>query len=237
MAAALEELRRLPYRDIGVATIDHHRALRQGVPEVVFGAGKSPSQMVEITAEMVRGGHNVLITRVDEVAAEVLGRAYPEGRHNPVARTLWLEQHPVPQRPCAPVALVCAGTSDIPVAEETLETLSAVGLAHRKIYDVGVSGLHRLLGRAEEMSDASAVVVFAGMEAALPSVVGGLVAGPIIAVPTSVGYGTNFGGLTALLGMLNSCASGITVVNVDNGFGAAMALHRMLPRTSGSDPK
>lgn len=233
--AALEELRKLPYRDIGVATIDHHRALRQGVPEVVFGAGKSAEQMVAITAEMVRGGHNVLLTRVDVAAAEALGRAHPEGRYNPVARTFWLELHPVPPRLCAPVALVCAGTSDIPVAEETLETLTAVGLPYRKIYDVGVSGLHRLLGRAEELSNASAVVVFAGMEAALPSVVGGLVAGPIIAVPTSVGYGTNFGGLTALLGMLNSCASGITVVNIDNGFGAAMALHRMLPRRAGSE--
>jgi len=228
--AALDELRQLPYRDIGVATIDHHRALRQGVPEVVFGAGKTPHQVVEIASEMVRAGHNVLITRIAPDAAEVVVRAHPEGRHNCSARTLWIEQHPVPMRACPPVALVCAGTSDIPVAEETLETLSTVGLDHRKVYDVGVSGLHRLLGRAHELSDASAVVVFAGMEAALPSVVGGLVAKPVIAVPTSVGYGTNFGGLTALLGMLNSCASGVTVVNIDNGFGAAMALHRMLPR-------
>ncbi|MEM1029064.1 MAG: nickel pincer cofactor biosynthesis protein LarB [Myxococcota bacterium] len=229
---ALDALRKLPFEDIGVATVDHHRALRQGTPEVIFGAGKTAEQMVAITTALAAEGHNVLITRIASSAAEDVKRAHPRARHNAIAQTLWLEDHAVPGRPCAPVALVCAGTSDIPVAEETLETLAAVGIGTKKIYDVGVAGLHRLLHRAEEMAEASAVVVFAGMEAALPSVVGGLVGRPVIAVPTSVGYGTHFGGVTALLGMLNACASGLLVVNVDNGFGAAMALHRMLPRAT-----
>jgi len=227
---ALKQLSELPYRDIGVATIDHHRALRQGAPEVIFGEGKTSEQIVAIADELVRAGHNLAVTRIDAAKAELLGENHPSTRYNAAARMARLEQRPPQTRPCPPVAVVTAGTSDIGVAEETLETLASVGLKATHVYDVGVAGIHRLLGRSTELEHASAVIVIAGMEGALPSVVGGMVACPVIAVPTSVGYGTALGGFTALLSMLTSCASGITVVNIDNGFGAAMAVHRMLPK-------
>jgi NCAIR mutase (PurE)-related protein len=230
LGEAFERLRALPYRDVGVASVDHHRSLRLGVPEVVYGESKSAAQILAIVEEMVRGGHNVLVTRLSPDKAAVLASAHPNLRYSETARTARLEPSPAARRPCAPVALVCAGTSDIGVAEEAAETLDALGLPLVRVYDVGVAGIHRLLGRSQDIEHASAAIVIAGMEGALPSVVGGLIACPIVAVPTSVGYGTSLGGFTALMSMLTSCASGVTVVNIDNGFGAAMAVHRMLPR-------
>ncbi|HHH10864.1 MAG TPA: nickel pincer cofactor biosynthesis protein LarB [Sorangium sp.] len=226
---ASRTLSKLPYQDIGVATVDHHRALRQGCPEVVYGEGKTSDQLLRIASALLDAGQNVLVTRADGDKAAALCAAHASARHAPLARTVSVELTPPPLRPCAPVAVMCAGSSDIPVAEEALETLRALGLSSRRIVDVGVAGLHRLLGRSEELLECSCIIVIAGMEGALPSVVGGLVRCPVIAVPTSVGYGAAFGGLAALLGMLNSCAAGVTVVNIDNGFGAAMAAHRMLP--------
>ena len=225
---ALEQLRQLPFRDIGVASVDHHRALRQGTPEVIFGERKTVDQIARITEEMVRGGHNVLVTRVDAEKAAALTARFPAFRHAIEARTLFLEVSPVERRARGPVAVVTAGTSDIDVAEEAVETLLAVGLEPVRLYDVGVAGIHRLLHRVEDLRRAAAVIVVAGMEGALPSVVGGVVSAPIIAVPTSVGYGTALGGFTALFAMLTSCASGVVVVNIDSGFGAAMAAHRIL---------
>jgi pyridinium-3,5-biscarboxylic acid mononucleotide synthase len=225
---ALEALRELPFRDIGVATVDHHRALRQGVPEVIFGERKTVDQIARIAEEMVRVGHNVLVTRVDPDKAEALRARLPAFRHAVEARTLSIDVTPVPKRSRGPVAVVTAGTSDIPVAEEAVETLMAVGLEPVRMYDVGVAGIHRLLHRLEDLRRAAAVICVAGMEGALPSVVGGVVSVPIVAVPTSVGYGTALGGFTALFAMLTSCASGVVVVNIDSGFGAAMAVHRIL---------
>ncbi|HZO12886.1 MAG TPA: nickel pincer cofactor biosynthesis protein LarB [Polyangiaceae bacterium] len=230
VAQALERLRQLPYRDVGVASVDHHRALRLGVPEVVYGESKTAEQIVTIVDELVRGGHNVLVTRLSGEKAAVLAAAHPAIRYLPEARVARLDVAPVTPRSSAPVAVVCAGTSDIGVAEEAAETLAALGIDCLRIYDVGVAGIHRLLGRSKDLESASAAIVIAGMEGALPSVVGGLIGCPIIAVPTSVGYGTALGGFTALMSMLTSCASGVTVVNIDNGFGAAMAVHRLLPR-------
>jgi NCAIR mutase (PurE)-related protein len=225
---ALESLRQLPFRDIGVATVDHHRALRQGMPEVIFGERKTVDQIARIAEEMVRAGHNVLVTRVDPEKARALCERLPSFRHGAEARTLSLEVTPVPRRARGPVAVVTAGTSDVGVAEEAVVTLESVGLEALRLYDVGVAGIHRLLHRLEDLRRAAAVIVVAGMEGALPSVVGGIVAAPIVAVPTSVGYGTALGGFTALFAMLTSCASGVVVVNIDSGFGAAMAVHRML---------
>ena len=230
--AAMMEMRELPYRDVGVANVDHHRALRQGTPEVVFGEGKSTEQILAIADEIVRAGHNLFVTRLEEGKAAALSARHPATRYAPQARVAVLQQTPPRTRPCAPVAVVCAGTSDIPVAEEAAETLAVVGLESARIFDVGVAGIHRLLARSEELRLASAAIVIAGMEGALPSVVGGIVACPVVAVPTSVGYGTSFGGFTALFAMLSSCAAGITVVNIDNGFGAAMAVHRMMPQAA-----
>lgn len=225
---ALEALRVLPFRDIGVAAVDHHRALRQGVPEVIFGEKKSVDQIARITEELSRAGNNVLATRVDADKAGALLERMPSFRHNAEARTLWLQVSEVPRRARGPVAVVTAGTSDIGVAEEAAETLAAVGLEAARFYDIGVAGIHRLFHRLDDLRRAAAVIVVAGMEGALPSVVGGIVATPIVAVPTSVGYGTALGGFTALFAMLTSCASGVVVVNIDSGFGAAMAVHRIL---------
>ena len=226
--AAFEALRELPFRDIGVATVDHHRALRQGTPEVIFGERKTVEQIARITEEMTRAGHNVLVTRVDPEKAVALIARFPALRHAVEARTLYLSLTPVAKRARGPVAVVTAGTSDIDVAEEAVETLLAVGLEPQRFYDVGVAGIHRLLHKLDDLRRAAAVIVVAGMEGALPSVVGGIVASPIVAVPTSVGYGTALGGFTALFAMLTSCASGVVVVNIDSGFGAAMAVHRIL---------
>lgn len=227
---ALEALRRLPFRDIGVATVDHHRALRQGTPEVIFGQGKSIDQIATIAEEIVSVGQSVLVTRIDAEKGEALTSRLPGFRYSPLARTGAIQVKQPPERSAGPVAVVTAGTSDIPVAEEAAETLIAVGLRPTRLYDVGVAGLHRFLHRVDELRGAAAVIVVAGMEGALPSVVGGLVSAPVIAVPTSIGYGAALSGFTALFTMLTSCASGVVVVNIDSGFGAAMAAHRLLPR-------
>ncbi len=225
---ALESLRQLPFRDIGVATVDHHRALRQGVPEVIFGERKTADQIATIAEEMVRAGHNVLVTRVAPDKAKALCDRVPAFRHLAEAKALRIDVAPIVKRSKGPVAVVTAGTSDLDVAEEAVVTLEAVGLEPMRLYDVGVAGIHRLLHRVEDLRRAAAVIVVAGMEGALPSVVGGIVSAPLVAVPTSVGYGTAMGGFTALFAMLTSCASGVAVVNIDSGFGAAMVVHRML---------
>ena len=227
--AALGELRDLPFRDLGFATVDHHRALRTGVPEVILGQPKTAEQIAAIAEELARTGQNVLVTRIDAVKAEIVKQRIPGLRYMPLARTASIEISPITPRPGAGVAVVTAGTADLPVAEEAAETLRMIGIAAARVYDVGVAGIHRLLDRKKLLDASSGVIVVAGMEGALPSVVGGLCARPVIAVPTSVGYGTHLGGLTPLFAMLASCAAGITVVNIDNGFGAAMAMGRMLP--------
>jgi NCAIR mutase (PurE)-related protein len=225
---AVAELKDLPYADLGYAAVDHHRALRQGMPEVIFGHGKTAAQIVGIARELARTGQNVLVTRLDaDKASEVCG-AMPELKYEELARTATLEQSPIPALGSRPVALVSAGTGDLAVAEECAETLRMLGARVERVYDVGVAGIHRLLHRREVFDRTSVVIVVAGMEGALPSVVGGLVAGPVIAVPTSIGYGVSFGGVAALMGMLSSCASGVVVCNIDNGFGAAYAAARIL---------
>lgn len=226
--AAVSELKDLPYADLGFAAVDHHRALRQGAPEVVLGHGKTTEQIVGITRELARTGQNVLVTRLDAEKARAVCEAVPAMRYAELARTATLEQSPVPELGKNPVALVSAGTGDLPVAEECAETLRMLGVKVERVYDVGVAGIHRLLHRRDVFDRTSVVIVVAGMEGALPSVVGGIVAGPVIAVPTSVGYGVSFGGLAALAGMLSSCASGVVVCNIDNGFGAAYATARIL---------
>jgi NCAIR mutase (PurE)-related protein len=225
---ALEELKRLPFSELGFAKVDHHRALRQGVPEVILGEGKTPEQIAGIARAQMAAGHNVLVTRVSpEAAGELLG-LLPELRYTPVARVATYVIQPVAPHPVGTVAVVTAGTGDIPVAEEALETLAMLGIPAQRVFDVGVAGIHRLMAGLDLLLAAPAVIVVAGMEGALPSVVGGLVACPVVAVPTSIGYGVTFGGLTALLGMLATCAAGVTVVNIDNGFGAAMAVGRLV---------
>lgn len=218
---ALERLRSLPFEDLGFANVDHHRTLRQGFPEVIFGAGKSAEQVVRIVQAMAVNRHNILVTRASAEQYARVKEAIPEAEFNEVARTIVVRKdHTI--RGKGTVMVISAGTSDIPVAEEALVTLSMMGNNVEKLYDVGVSGLHRLLDRRDRLATARVLIVVAGMEGALPSVVGGMVAVPVIAVPTSIGYGASFNGLAALLGMLNSCASNVTVVNIDNGFGAAM---------------
>jgi NCAIR mutase (PurE)-related protein len=226
--AAVEELKDLPFVDLGYAVVDHHRGLRQGVPEVILAQSKTPEQIAGIATELARTGQNVLVTRLAADAAEVVLRAVPGMTYSPLARTATLEQTAIAPLGKGRVALVSAGTSDLPVAEECSETMRMLGIAHDRVYDVGVAGIHRLLHKKHMFERASLVIVIAGMEGALASVVGGLVDVPVVAVPTSVGYGASFEGLAALLGMLTSCASGISVVNIDNGFGAAFAAARML---------
>lgn len=225
---ALSKLRTLPFSDLGFARIDHHRALRHGIAEVVLAEGKAPEHLIGIVQRLVEAGDNVLVTRLVGRAAELLQAAVPTLAYSVLARTASFVQRPIAERAGPPVAIVTAGTSDIPVAEEAYETLRMFGIPAARFFDVGVAGIHRLLGHLEALNAAPAVIVVAGMEGALPSVVGGLIGAPIVAVPTSVGYGTALSGFTALFGMLTSCASGITVVNIDNGFGAAMAVGRML---------
>ncbi|MCL4545624.1 MAG: nickel pincer cofactor biosynthesis protein LarB [Chloroflexi bacterium] len=217
-ADALEQLRRLPFEDLGYAQVDHHRYLRQGFPEVIFGQGKTSQQIISITQRLREHDVPVLITRLSSSHVETLRAALPKATFHQEARCAVVGD-PLPPRG-GTVAVVCAGTSDIPVAEEAAITATVMGNTVERIYDVGVAGLHRLLARQDVLQSARVLVVVAGMEGALPSVVGGLVRAPVIAVPTSVGYGAAFGGLAALLGMLNSCASGVSVVNIDNGFGA-----------------
>jgi NCAIR mutase (PurE)-related protein len=225
---ALAELRQLPFADLGFAVVDHHRALRQGVPEVILGEGKTAEQIVGIAQELARTGQNVLVTRISDEKAQVLLAALPDAKHNPMGRTCTFERSPIASLSARKVAIVSAGTSDMPVAEECAETLRMLGISFERVFDVGVAGIHRLLHKRPLLEGAGVIIVIAGMEGALASVVGGLVDVPVIAVPTSVGYGAALQGMTALFGMLTSCASGITVVNVDNGFGAAFAAARIL---------
>lgn len=225
--AALEELRRLPFEDLGFAKVDHHRALRQGFPEVVFGAGKTPEQAAEIVARIRASGQSALVTRATAEQYARVRAAAPEAVHHEAARAITASSGPAPRTGKGTVLVLSAGTSDQPVAEEARVVSEFLGNETRAVRDVGVAGLHRLLAHSKEIAEARVLIVVAGMEGALPSVVGGLVDKPVIAVPTSVGYGASFGGIAALLGMLNSCASGVTVVNIDNGFGAAYAASLM----------
>lgn len=220
IAGALEKLKHLPFEDLGFAKVDHHRALRHGMPEVVFGKGKTPDQIVAIASRLLERAQNVLITRAEPEAAEAFRAAYPEAEYFPLSKSLrvWRDRTVHGK---GRIAVVCAGTSDLFVAEEAVVTAEVMGNDVYAIHDIGVAGIHRLLNNRDRLMEARVVVVCAGMEGALPSAVGGLVSVPVIAVPTSVGYGANFGGLAALLGMLNSCASNVSVVNIDNGFGGA----------------
>lgn len=220
---ALECLRHLPFEELECATVDHHRALRQGFPEVIFGESKSVGQMEQIIIALLARGNNVLATRVDNEKGMALMHKFPQARYHSESRCLTIEQKPVEERGRGKIVVISAGTSDMPVAGEAVITARMMGNEVETLFDVGVAGLHRLLARKELLFAASVIIVVAGMEGALPSVVGGLVDKPVIAVPTSVGYGASFGGVAALLGMLNSCAAGVTVVNIDNGFGAAYA--------------
>ncbi len=211
-----------PVANLGFAQVDTHRALRRGFPEVIFGAGKTPQQVVKIAAKLLAHEQRVLVTRATEEQARLLRRKFKDTVYHQAARCLTIDRKPLPRRP-GTIAVVCAGTSDLPVAEEAAVTAEIMGNRVERVSDVGVSGVHRLFGQLDRIQSANVIIVAAGMEGALPSVVAGLVAKPVIAVPTSVGYGASFGGLAALLGMLNSCASGMTVVNIDNGFGAGYA--------------
>lgn len=217
--SAVDRMRHLPFEDLGYAKLDHHRALRHGLTEVIFGKGKTPQQVAGIAARLLDKSANLLITRADESIAIGLRTQYPEAEYFPLsgAIRIWRDRT---MRGKGKLAVICAGTSDIPVAEEAQITAEVMGNEVDSIYDVGVAGIHRLLANSERLGEARVVVVAAGMEGALPSVVGGMVSVPVIAVPTSVGYGASFQGVAALLGMLNSCASNVTVVNIDNGFGA-----------------
>lgn len=220
-ASAAQRLKSLPYEDLGHTRVDHHRSLRSGLPEVIYAAGKTPEQTVAIFASLANSGVDVLATRADAATASALLAQNPSAVHNTAARTVALTQtEPTGQR-MGHIAVVCAGTSDLPVAEEAAVTAETFHAQVTRLYDVGVAGIHRLLSVREQLAAADVVIVCAGMEGALPSVVGGLVGVPVIAVPTSVGYGASFGGASALLGMLNSCSPNVTVVNIDNGFGAA----------------
>ena len=218
----LQAFQAAPLADFGFAQVDTHRALRKGFPEVIFGAGKTPEQVVKITAKLLEHEQRVLVTRVNGDHARALRKKFKRAVHHETARCVTIEKKPLPKR-SGTIGVICAGTSDLPVAEEAAVTAEIMGNRVERIYDVGVAGLHRLLAKSENLRRASVLVVVAGMEGALPSVVAGLVSRPVIAVPTSVGYGASFGGIAALLAMLNSCASGLTVVNIDNGFGAGYA--------------
>ena len=216
----LEYLRHLPFEDLGFARLDHHRAIRQGFPEVVFGPGKTPAQVASIAARIVAAGHTLLVTRTDPAAYAAVREVVPGAIFHPDARLITFQQGDGP--PGRGVILVAAaGTSDLPVAEEAALTAELMRNHVDRLYDVGVAGVHRVIAERSRLAAARVIVVVAGMEGALPSIVGGLVSTPVIAVPSSVGYGASFGGLTALLAMLNSCATGVSVVNIDNGFGAA----------------
>jgi len=221
VADALEALKRLPFEELEFATLDTHRSLRQGFPEVIFGQGKTVAQMKAIISSMLKRKENVLVTRLDPPKGRALKKAFSKGEYKEVSRTFFVKSHPVKPVGKGTVLVICAGTSDVPVAEEAAVTAECMGNRVMRLYDVGVSGIHRLLHRKDDLWEANVIIAVAGMEGALPSVVAGLVSRPVIAVPTSVGYGANLGGLTTLMAMLNSCASGISVVNIDNGFGAA----------------
>lgn len=215
---ALTRLRDLPYEDIGYAAVDHHRALRTGYPEVILGLGKTPEQVAAIAERLAAHNDRVLVTRASVEAYRATKERVPDAIYNPEAQAITLDRSREAKRPG--VAICCAGTGDVPIAEEAAVTAELMGSACDRMYDIGVAGIHRLLDKTDRLRAAKAVVVVAGMEGALPSVVAGLVAAPVIAVPTSIGYGASFGGLAPLLAMLNACAAGVAVVNIDNGFGA-----------------
>jgi pyridinium-3,5-biscarboxylic acid mononucleotide synthase len=233
--AALRQLARLPYEDAGFARIDHHRSLRLGLPEVIYAAGKTPEQTAEIFARMAAAGGSVLATRATAEAYAAVKERVPEVAWHETARIIGLRSCGAGKIPAA-IAVVCAGTSDLPVAEEAAVTAEYLGLNVVRISDAGVAGLHRILAERATLDTVRAAIVCAGMEGALPSVVGGLVAAPVIAVPTSIGYGAAFGGVAALLGMLNSCSPNVCVVNIDNGFGAAYVAAMMLRGAAAQEP-
>ncbi len=227
---AINQLKSLPFEDLGYARVDHHRSLRKGFPEVIWGEGKSHGQIVSIMKQLKRKSQNILITRLDERKARTIQKVFPKSQYHPRSKVLTYLTHPLKSEGKGTILVITAGTTDIPVAEEAFITAQFMGNRVETLYDVGVAGIHRLLSERERLEAARVLIVVAGMEGALPSVVGGLVDRPVIAVPTSVGYGTSFGGITALLAMLNSCASGVAVVNIDNGFGAgymASLMNRM----------
>ncbi len=224
---AVEQLAHLPFEELGFARVDHHRTLRQGFPEVIFCEGKTVEQVVAIADRIVSSGAALLATRTHAPMRDALVAKYPGAKVNALARTVVVAGEVPAAETIGDILVVAAGTSDLPVAEEAVETARVMGNVVETLYDVGVAGIHRLLACRERLASAHVIVVVAGMEGALPSVVGGLVDVPLIAVPTSVGYGASFNGLAALLGMLNSCAAGVTVVNIDNGFGAGVAASKI----------
>jgi NCAIR mutase (PurE)-related protein len=227
---AMAQLKSLPFEDLGYARIDHHRSLRKGFPEVIWGEGKTSGQILSIMKQLKGKGQNILITRLERKKAVAVQQVFPKSQYYPQSKVLTYLTHPVKSEGKGTILVLTAGTTDIPVAEEAAVTSQFMGNRVETLYDVGVAGIHRLLSERERLEAARVLIVVAGMEGALPSVIGGLVDRPVIAVPTSVGYGTSFGGITALLAMLNSCASGVAVVNIDNGFGAgymASLINRM----------
>lgn len=216
---ALHILKDYPYQDLIFAKIDHHRELRKGFPEIIYGLGKTDNQILKIAQEIIKKGSNLLVTKAGPEVFKKLKKKIPKARYNPLGKVIYLKQKkPIPGK--GKIAIITAGTSDIPVAEEAVVTCDILGNKTDKIYDVGVAGLHRLFGEYDKINKAKVIITIAGMEGALPSVVAGIVKIPIIAVPTSVGYGASMKGLAALLAMLNSCPGGVGVVNIDNGFGA-----------------
>jgi NCAIR mutase (PurE)-related protein len=219
--------------ELGFARVDKHRALRQGFPEVIYGEGKTPEQVVKIAGKILENETRLLITRAGTEHAKKMLRRFKKARYHEMARCITVETAPHDKRPGA-IAVLCAGTSDLPVAEEAAITADIMGNKVERLYDVGVAGLHRLLEKLDLIQSMNVLVVVAGMEGALPSVVAGLVSKPVIAVPTSIGYGASFGGVAALLGMLNSCGSGVTVVNIDNGFGAGYAASQINALAAGA---
>ena len=230
LSEAIARLKSLPFEDLGFTRIDHHRSLRKGFPEVIWGEGKTSGQILSIMKQLRAKGQNILITRLEEKKAKAIQRVFPKSQYYAESKVLTHLTHPVKSEGKGTILVITAGTTDIPVAEEAAITAQIMGNRVETLYDVGVAGIHRLLSEREKLEAARVLVVVAGMEGALPSVIGGLVDRPVIAVPTSVGYGTSFGGITALLAMLNSCASGVAVVNIDNGFGAgymASLINRM----------
>lgn len=218
---ALDKLKFLPYEELECATLDTHRSLRQGFPEVIFGLGKTTAQIKTIVTAMLKRKENVLITRLDAKKATALKKTFQTAKYNATSKTIFIKTHPIKKIGKGKILVISAGTSDIPVAEEAAVTAECMGNDVARLYDVGVAGLHRLLNKKNDLFSANVIIAVAGMEGALPSVVAGLVSRPVIAVPTSIGYGANLGGITTLMAMLNSCAAGVTVVNIDNGFGAA----------------
>jgi len=218
---AAEKFSALPFVDFGDAKVDSHRALRQGFPEVILGVGKTPEQVTKIARSLSESGGPVLVTRLGEDHAEAVLEEFPGGKYDPTSRTLVYKKGRIKRQGKGTILVITAGTSDVPVAEEAAITAEVMGNKVERLYDVGVAGIHRLLGHVELVRKARVIIVIAGMEGALASVVGGMVAVPVIAVPTSIGYGASFNGLAALLGMLNSCAANVSVMNIDNGFGAA----------------